>query len=125
MASRTRRFFINGISLTLTALLMRGIGMLFGAYIAKNAGSETMGLYSLLTSVYAFSITLATAGINLGTTRLVSDALGLGDEGLARKSVKRALTVCVLSGTLATLLLYSLSPLLANALLGDLRAIRP
>ena len=125
MASRTRRFFLNGISLTLTALIMRGIGMLFGAYIAKNAGSETMGLYSLLGSVYAFSITLATAGINLGTTRLISDAIGLGDRSLAVRSVKRALSICVITGALATLLLYSLSPLLSKELLGDVRATRP
>lgn len=125
MASRTRRFFLNSISLTLTALIMKGIGMLFSAYVAKNAGSEAMGLYSLLGSVYAFSITLATAGINLGTTRLVSDALGVGDELLARRSVKRALLVCSATGIFATLLLYSLSPTLARGLLGDSRAIRP
>ena len=125
MASRTRSFFLNGISLTLTALIMRGIGMLFGAYVANNAGSETVGLYSLLGSVYAFSITLATAGINLGTTRLVSDALGLGNQVLARRSVKKALFVSVISSAIATLLLYSLSHTLASGLLGDSRAERP
>ena len=58
MASRTRRFFLNGLSLTATALVMRGISMLFGVYISNMAGSEAMGLYSLLGSVYAFAVTL-------------------------------------------------------------------
>jgi O-antigen/teichoic acid export membrane protein len=47
-----------------------------------------MGLYSLLGSVYGFSITLASFGINLGTTKTVSEALGLGNVALARKCAK-------------------------------------
>lgn len=125
MPSKTRRFFISGLSLTLTALLMRGIAMLFGVYVSNRAGSETMGLYSLLGSVYAFSITLATAGINLSTTRLVSDALGLDDPHLAKQTAKRALAVCSASGILANILLFSLSEPLAVRFLGDPRVITP
>ena len=90
MPSRTRRFFLNALSLTATAFALRGVSVLFNIYVSNKAGSEAMGLYSLLGSVYGFSITLACAGINLGTTRLVSDALGLGDIALAKKSAKRA-----------------------------------
>ena len=125
MASRTRRFFLNGISLTLTALIMRGVGMIFNVYVSNRAGSEAMGLYSLLGSIYAFSITLGTAGINLGTTRLVSDALGIGDTILAKKSTKRALICSIISGAIATVLLFSLAPILGKNMLGDVRAVRP
>lgn len=125
MASRTRRFFLNGIWLTLTALIMRGVGMIFNVYVSNKAGSEAMGLYSLLGSVYAFSITLGTAGINLGTTRLVSDALGLGDEALAKRSVKKALLCSFITSAAATLLLFLFAPTLGRQLLGDARSIRP
>ena len=125
MASKTRRFFINGLSLTLTALVMRGIGMLFSVYVSNVAGSEAMGLYSLLGSVYALSITIATASINLGTTRLVSDALGLCDYKLALRSVKKALLVCLITGIIATIALFSLAELLSVHLLSDTRAVRP
>ncbi len=125
MASRTRRFFLNGLSLTLTALIMRGVGMIFNVYVSNRAGSEAMGLYSLLGSVYAFSITLGTAAINLGTTRLVSDALGLGDGALAKKSTKKALFCSLLTSALASVLLFLLSPILGEHLLGDPRSIRP
>ena len=125
MASKTRIFFLNAISLTLTALIMRGIGVAFNVYVSNRAGSEAMGLYSLLGGVYGFSVTLATAGINLGTTRLVSNALGLKDGMLAKRSVRRALLVCTLTGGMATLLLLMLSPAIAIRILGDARAIRP
>ena len=125
MASKTRIFFLNALALTLTALFMRGIGVAFNVYVSNRAGSEAMGLYSLLGGVYGFSITLATAGINLGTTRLVSGAMGLGDGELAKRSVRRALLVCTLTGTVATALLLILSPAIAVGILGDARAIRP
>jgi len=125
MASKTRKFFLNAISLTLTALIMRGVAVIFNVYVSNRAGSEAMGLYSLLGSVYGFSITLAAAGINLGTTRLVSDALGLGDPMLARRSARRALICCTVTGAIATLLLFFGAPLIADLLLGDARAVTP
>ncbi len=125
MPSRTRRFFLNAISLTATALIMRGVGVLFNIYISNAAGSEAMGLFALLGSVYAFSITVATAGINLGVTRLVSDALALGDGRGAKAAARRAILVCTVTGAIASFLLFTLSDHLGNTVLGDARAIRP
>ncbi len=125
MASRTRRFFLNALSLTATALIMRGVGVLFNIYISNAAGSEAMGLFALLGSIYAFSVTLAAAGINLGVTRLVSDALAVGDGRGAKAAARRAILVCTVTGSIASLLLFALSDLLGNNILGDMRAIRP
>jgi stage V sporulation protein B len=123
MASKTRQFFLNALSLTATALIIRGVGVIFNVYISNRAGSEAMGLYSLLGSVYGFSITLACAGVNLGTTRLVSDALGLGNIALARKSARKAILFCVVTGAVASLFLFLLSEPIGVGLLGDARAI--
>ncbi len=125
MASRTRRFFLNALSLTATALIMRGVSVLFNIYISNAAGSEAMGLFALLGSVYAFSITVATAGINLGVTRLVSDALALDDGRGAKAAARRAILVCTVTGAIASFLLFVLSDYLGNTVLGDARAIRP
>lgn len=104
---------------------MRGVSVIFNVYVSNRAGSEAMGLYSLLGSVYSFAITLATAGINLGTTRLVSEALGRGDIAQARRSAKRALLYCLLTGSIATVLLFTLAPVIGSSVLGDLRAVTP
>lgn len=125
MPSRTRRFFLNAITLTLAALIMRAVSVIFNVYISNKAGSEAMGLFSLLGSIYAFSITLAVAGINLGVTRLVSDALAKNDPRGARRSAAISLTVCTLTGIIAGVLLFSLSRYLGEVVLGDARAIRP
>ncbi len=125
MPSRTRRFFLNAITLTAAALLMRAVSVIFNVYISNKAGSEAMGLFSLLGSIYGFSMTVAMAGINLGVTRLVSDALAKNDPKGAKRSATVSLIVCTITGTVAGILLFSLSNFLGNEILGDARAIRP
>ena len=124
MSSRTRRFFLNFLSLTATALIIRGVGVAFNIYVSNTAGAEAMGLYSLMGGIYAFAVTVGCAGINLGTTRAVSDAMGVGDKGLARKTAKKALVCAFTSSLGATVLLFSLSNVIGKNILGDTRVIR-
>lgn len=70
---RVKVFLLNGILLTVTALVMRTIGMFFNVYISNKIGTEAIGVYQLIMSVYMFAITLANSGINLATTRIVSE----------------------------------------------------
>ena len=121
MPSRTRRFFLNTVSLCASALIMRGIGVAFNIYVSSKAGTVAMGLYSLVLGVYGFFITLATCGVNLGVTRLVSEALGEGNVALAKKSVKVSLIFCSICGFLASIILFTLSPYIASNILCDSR----
>ena len=70
-----KTFIINGIILTITSLILRLIGMFFNSYISQKIGAEALGLYGLVMSVYAFSLTLALSGINLATTKIVSEEI--------------------------------------------------
>ena len=54
-------FIFNGILLTSTSIIMRLVGMAFGIYISKKVGSEAVGVFGLIMSVYMFSITVATS----------------------------------------------------------------
>ena len=74
-------FLLNGILLTVTGFVMRAIGMFFNVFISNKIGTEAVGVYQLIMSVYLFAITIANSGINLSTTRIVSeqDALRFGD----------------------------------------------
>lgn len=121
MASRTRRFFLNTISLCASALIMRGVGVAFNIYVSSRAGTVAMGLYSLIIGVYGFFITLGACGINLGVTRLVSEALGNGDIALAKKSIRVCLIFCAVSGLIASAILFFMSPYIASNLLCDTR----
>lgn len=80
-----------------------------------------MGLFSLITSVYGFFITIACSSINLGTTRLISEALGESDHGLLRDSIKVCIRHALITGLLASLVLYSFSGIIGEKLLYDER----
>ena len=69
---RLRRFFLNAVLLGATTIFMRSVAVVFNAYVSGKIGAEGMGLYSLITSVYGFAVTLATSGVSLAVIRLVS-----------------------------------------------------
>lgn len=70
---KTKIFIINGTILTITALIMKSIGMIFNLYISNKIGSEAVGIFSLVMSVYLFAVTLATSGLSLACTCIVSE----------------------------------------------------
>ena len=67
-----KKYILNGIILSCTSLCIRGASVIFNAYLTSRIGGEGIGLITLLGGVYGFFITLATSGISLAVTRLVS-----------------------------------------------------
>lgn len=88
---------------------MRSIGMFFNVYISNKIGTEAIGIYQLIMSVYMFAITLANSGIHLATTRIVSEQQAFGMEAGIKKAMKKCLTYSLIMGSLACFLLFSLS----------------
>ena len=76
MKKQAKQIFWNALLLTAASLLIRTVSVSFQVYISNRAGAEAMGLFSLMSGVYGFALTLATSGIHLGVTRVVADALG-------------------------------------------------
>lgn len=123
--TRLKRYLANGALMTSVALLLRGLAVIFNAYIAKKIGAEALGLYTLLGSVYSFALTLALSGINLTVTRLVSDALGENDAVKVRVSMKKCIAYSLFFGTLSAILLLLLAEPLSIHALKDTRVITP
>lgn len=118
-----RRFFANAALLTLSALIMRSISVSFGAYVSKTAGAEAMGLFTLIMSVFGFALTLATSGVNLAVTRMVSEALGQNDEALAKKSMQKCLFYCLFFSFLSGILLFTLARPIGFIILKEPRTV--
>ena len=60
---KARAFLLNTMILTGTSLLLRTVGVTFTVYISNKVGAEGVGVYQLLMAVYAFGVTMATAGL--------------------------------------------------------------
>lgn len=95
---RTKIFFINGTILTITSLIMKSIGMVFNLYVANKVGSEAVGVFSLVMSVYMFAITLATSGLSLACTCIVSEQFSKDNYLDGLKAVKSCITFSLLLG---------------------------
>ena len=111
---RIKVFLFNGILLTITALVMRTIGMFFNVYISNKIGTEAVGIYQLIMSVYMFAITLANSGISLATTRIVSEQDAFGMDAGIKKAMRKCLTYSLVMGCLAGVLLFSFSSFIAT-----------
>ena len=74
-------FIKNAIILTVTGLLLRFIGVIFKVWLASIIGSEGIGLYQVVFSVYVFASTFATGGISTAVTRLCADEISRNNKG--------------------------------------------
>lgn len=65
-----------------------------------------LGIYQLIMSVYLFGITLATSGINLAVTRLVSEELTNDNFYGVKKIMKKSLYICLITSLTTSLLFF-------------------
>ena len=95
---KTKIFFINGFILTITTFVMKSIGMVFNLYVSNKIGSEAIGVFSLVMSVYIFAITLATTGLSLACTCIVSEEFAKGNYFNGLKAVRSCLIFSLVLG---------------------------
>lgn len=119
--NRLKRFVVNAMILGATTIFMRSIAVAFGAYVSNKIGAEGMGLYSLVTSVYTFAVTLATSGISLAVMRLVSEELGKGNREGAVCAMRKCVGYALIFGFLSFSLLFFGADFIANHILHDSR----
>lgn len=120
MQGRGKTYLKNAALLTASGLVLRVLGMVFRVFIASSLGSEGMGLYQLILSVYTVFVSLASAGINVASTRLAAQSLARG-RGMA-PTLWGLVTAAAGLGTLAMLGQFALCAPLAHYLLHDARA---
>ena len=111
---KAKLFFINGIILTSTSLAMRGIGLIFNIYVANKVGSEAIGIFSLLMSVYSFAITVATSGIGIACTCIVSEEFAKKNYENGLKAVKTSIIFAILLGISSSILIILFAPLISS-----------
>ena len=113
-----KTFIKNAAIMTITALILRTIGIFFRIYMSNKIGAEGMGLYQLIFSVFMLAVTLSTSGISLAVTRMVTAAIAANRRETVRSVVTKCFLFCLtVSCTIAALLLV-FSDLAAAAILG-------
>ncbi len=128
--NRRNRFLSNAMLLSVISILMRAVSVSFNAYINRKIGAESMGLFTLVMSVYSFAMTVALSCVNLGAVRLTSERCAMleqGDKASWRYAMKKVIhAVCTYSlffGVLSGIALYVSSGWLAKYVLNDMRTL--
>jgi len=128
--NKRKRFLTNALMLSSVSIVMRGISVSFNAYINAKIGAESMGLFTLVMSVYGFALTVATSCVNLAAVRLTSERCAVlpGSDRRSwkyamRKVVRAVSLYSILFGVSSAAVLYMSSDLVASRLLGDMRTV--
>lgn len=99
-------FIFNTLILLLSSIILQFISMFFNIYISNTIGEEAVGVFSLVMSVYLFGITLASAGINIATTRVVAEEIAAKNEIGSKKAATRCLLFSVFFGICASIIFF-------------------
>ena len=99
-------FIKNAAILTASSLILRFAGIFFKVWLAAKIGSEGIGLYQLIFSVYMFAATFATSGICTAVTRLVSEELAVGDKTGIKRILRRCIQLSLVIASFTILVLF-------------------
>ena len=117
-----KTFLRHGALLTAVGLLMRAISLLFQSFLSRAVGAEGLGLFTLISSVYGFAVTFASAGIELTVTRLVAGHHGKNEPEAVAKTLRAAVGYALCFSLSATAVLLFGAPFFAARFLSDARA---
>jgi len=106
-------FVFNTFILLLSSIILQIITTFFNIYISNTIGEEAVGVFSLVMSVYVFGITLASAGINIASTRIVAEELACKNEVGAKTAAKRCIFFSLIFGICASFIFFILADFIA------------
>lgn len=113
----------NALTLTGFSVVMRISGIAFSMYVSASVGAEGMGLYQLTFSAFALAVTVATAGISVAVTRVLTEEQGLQRRGSERPVMRQALRYAALVSAAAALCVWLGADFIGTRLLSDARTV--
>lgn len=116
-------FLKNAMVLTASSLLMRGLGMIFRVYVSNIIGSEGMGLYQLIFSVYLLASTVASAGVTLAVTRMVAECQLNCNRKVMQSLMAKLLCISSVIGIATFAVVYFCAVPIGEIILNDARTI--
>ncbi len=116
-------FVKNAAILTVTSLILRGVGMYFRIWVSALVGAEGMGLYQLIMSVYVLASGFASSGVTVAVTRMTADELARGTRASVRGVLRRCTALSLSMGMLSAISLALLAGPIGEGWLSDARAV--
>lgn len=105
-----RKTFLSGVLLlSLSTVLVKIIGLIYKIPMLSYLGSEGMGYFNSAYEIYALFCVIATAGLPVALSVLVSSALAKGNARGAQKIFRASMVIFLFIGVLGTVIMVLFS----------------
>ncbi|UOR12205.1 stage V sporulation protein B [Halobacillus amylolyticus] len=122
----SKQTFLHGaLILVVAGLITRLLGFVNRIVLARVMGQEGIGLYMMALPTLFLAYTITQFGLPVAIAKRVSEAEATGNERQIKRILVVSLTVTCSLSIVFTIGLFLLSPLVANHLLTDQRALAP
>ena len=109
-----QNFLSGALSLTLSAIIVKLIGLIYKIPIASLLGDEGMGYFNSAYTVFAFFYLLCTAGVPKAVMILISESKSKGHVADEKKILRVASAMFIAVGAIATTLFIVFAVPIAN-----------
>ena len=100
-----KSFFSGVLLLTTSTVLVKLIGLFYKIPMLAYLGSEGMGYFNSAYEIYALFCVIATAGLPVAVSVLISGAIATGNGWRVRKIYRASMMAFLLIGSLGTLIM--------------------
>lgn len=116
MTQKKEASFVKGaLILAVASVLVKVIGAVFRIPLTNLVGEYTMGLYSMAYRYYSILLTVATAGIPIAISKMISESRALSRPRETSRIFKTAMGLCIAIGLAGSIVLIAFSEKLALA----------
>lgn len=116
LSKKKEASFVKGaIILAASSIIVKVIGAVFRIPLTNLVGEYTMGLYSMAYRYYSILLTIATAGIPIAISKMISESRALDRPRETNKIFKTAMGLCLTIGLVGMLTLIIFAKPLALA----------
>ena len=107
LEKKTSIFLKGAMILAVSNILIKVIGAIFKIPLTRIVGDYAMGLYNTAYNYYTILLTIATAGLPIAISKMISESRALNRYSLARRIFKMALLTCAGLGAFGTLIMLA------------------
>ncbi len=111
----------NAVILGFSGFCAKGFDFIFRAYYSRFLGQEGMGILSLGFSFHGVMLTVATAGLGVATTKVISECLVKEDYHAVKKCMKLALQLVLFISSLVIGIIFVGAEWIADNIIGEQR----
>ena len=116
---KEQNLMTSTLILTATSFLTRTMGMISSVFLSQMLGTEGIGIYELVMSIYMTAVVFASAGLCASVSRLVAEALGQRQSTNIAHIMRVTFTFGTCSSLLVTLALIIGAPVFVQYFIHD------